>query len=181
MQAKPFTPVKLICGIISSKEHYFKTAEHKLREMFGVFDLESPFFEFTYTDYYESQMGKELKRKFLSFEQLIRPEKLSEIKVKTNSLEIGLKEELKVNLRAVNLDPGFLSPSAIVMATVKDFAHRIPLQNGIYAHLELQFTKTGTKTLEWTYPDFRSKKYHEFFLVVRKIYLAQLRNVKCEK
>jgi hypothetical protein len=37
------------------------------------------------------------------------------------------------------------------------------------------FLKTGVKTLDWTYPDFRSDHYWRFFLDVRKVYLSQLR------
>jgi len=62
------------------------------------------------------------------------------------------------------------------MATAKDFAHRIPLQHGIYAHLELLFSKKGVKVLDWTYPDFRSEEYQSFFREARKIYLEQLKS-----
>lgn len=177
-EIKPFSPVKFICGIISSQELFFKTSEDLLVKMFGSIDLESPFFDFTFTDYYESQMGKNLKRKFVSFEQLSLPEKLSEMKLQTNTLEERIRREFNVNFRAVNLDPGYLNSSSLVIATAKDFSHRIPLQLGIYAHLELLFTKTGCKTLDWTYPDFRTEGYQKFFLEVRKIYLSQLKIVK---
>ena len=75
----------------------------------------------------------------------------------------------------MNLDPGILTSSALIMATTKNFAHRVPLSGGIYAHLEFLFTKTGVKTLDWTYPDFRGQGYQDFFLNVRKIYLDQFR------
>ncbi|MGB9894061.1 MAG: DUF4416 family protein, partial [Candidatus Saccharicenans sp.] len=72
-------------------------------------------------------------------------------------------------------DPGYLTASALIMATTKDFAHRIPLNQGIYAHLEMLFQKKGVKLLEWTYPDFQQSGYQEFFLRVREVYLAQLK------
>lgn len=180
-ETKPFSPVKLICSIISSRELFFKTAEDYLFQTFGPIDLKSPLFEFNFTDYYEKQMGKNLKRKFISFDPLYLPEKLSEIKVKTNTLEEKIREELKVSYRAVNLDPGYLTPSALITATAKDFAHRIPLRLGIYAHLELLFSKKGARTLEWTYPDFKTEGYQKFFLEVRKIYLEQLKRVKSKE
>ena len=122
-------------------------------------------------------MGKNLKRKFLSFASLISPEKLSEIKLRTNELEEEIRDELKEGRRVVNLDPGYLTQSALIMATAKDFAHRIPLQQGIYAHLELLFSKKSFKTLDWTYPDYRAEEYHNFFMEVRRIYLSQLANL----
>ncbi|HNT01572.1 MAG TPA: DUF4416 family protein, partial [Candidatus Saccharicenans sp.] len=60
----------------------------------------------------------------------------------------------------------------------KDFAHRIPLTDGIYAHLELLLAKEKARTLNWTYPDFYQPGYQQFFLEVRKIYLNQLRRLR---
>jgi len=173
----PFSPAKLICGMIASKETSFKKAEKRLVQLYGPVDLSSPLFIFNYTDYYEKQMGKNLKRKFLSFASLISPEKLGEIKLRANELEEEIREELKEGRRVVNLDPGYLTQAALIMATAKDFAHRIPLQQGIYAHLELLFSRKGFKTLDWTYPDYRTEKYHEFFMEVRRIYFSQLANL----
>jgi len=174
-QAKPFTPAKLICGMISGREDAFRTGEERLVERFGPIDLRSPLFPFAATDYYEKEMGPALKRGFLSFERLVPPDGLSAIKLQTNALEGEIRAAAGADARVVNLDPGILTSSALIMATTKNFAHRVPLSGGIYAHLELLFTKTGVKTLDWTYPDFRSEHYWRFFLDVRKIYLDQLR------
>ena len=176
-EIKPFSQVKLICGIIASKVTFFKKAEERLVQFNGSVDLTSPLFIFNYTDYYEKQMGKNLKRKFLSFTSLISPEKLGEIKLRTIELEEEIREELKEGRRVVNLDPGYLTQAAVIMATAKDFAHRIPLQQGIYAHLELLFSKKSFKTLDWTYPDYRTEEYHKFFMEVRQVYLFQLANL----
>jgi hypothetical protein len=177
-EPKPFSQVKLICGIIASNEAVFKMAEESLVQLYGSVDTKSPLFVFNFTDYYEKQMGKNLKRKFLSFSRLIPPEKLGEIKLRTNGLEEEIREELKVGNRIVNLDPGYLTQAALIMATAKNFAHRIPLQQGIYAHPELLFgKKKDAKTLGWTYPDFRTEEYHKFFMEVRQIYLSQVGNL----
>lgn len=172
---KPFAAVKLICGMMASRESVFQSAADKLIRLYGVPDSESPMFSFDITDYYEKQMGKNLKRKFMSFERLIEPEKLSDIKRQTNRLEEAIREELQSSRRVVNLDPGYLTSSALIMATAKDFSHRIPLQNGIYAHLEFLFGKNDIRILDWTYPDFRSEGYRQYFLEVRRNYLGQLR------
>ncbi|MEA3420155.1 MAG: DUF4416 family protein [Acidobacteriota bacterium] len=174
VEAKPFNSVKLICGIIASEKTIFDLAEKHLIRLYGKLDHSSAFFRFDFTDYYEKQIGKNLKRKFLSFAYLYSPEMLSEIKLRTNKLEEEMNEELNAKHRIVNLDPGYLTSSALIMATAKDFSHRIPLKKGIYGHLELLFGKKTVRTLEWTYPDFRTEKYHEFFINVRKIYISQL-------
>ena len=177
-EPKPFSTVKLICGIIASEEMFFKRAQERLVELYGPLDLTSQLFEFDFTDYYEKQMGQNLKRKFVSFSNLISPEDLSEIKIRTNALEEEIKEEFKAGKRIVNLDTGFLTASALIMATAKDFAHRIPLQHGIYAHLELLFGKNDVRPLSWTYPDFETEGYQMFLLDVRRIYLSQIQSQK---
>jgi hypothetical protein len=174
-EAKPFVPVKYICGIIASRDSIFKEAESRLCPLLGTVDSRSPLFDFNLTRYYESQMGKDLKRGFLSFATLQRPERLAEIKLETNKLEERMSLEIKSSIRVVNLDPGYLTRSGLIMATAKDFSHRIPLQNGIYAHLELLFSKSKLRILEWTYPDFQREDYQRFFLEVRGIYLKQLK------
>jgi hypothetical protein len=150
-------------------------AEKGLASLYGRIDLKSPMFPFDFTDYYERQMGKNLQRKFLSFGRLIAPERLGKIKRETNRLEIQLQNEMQAESRIVNLDPGYLTTASLIMATAKNFAHRIPLENGIYAHLEFLFGKEEVRCLEWTYPDFENKRYHAFFLEVRRIYLTQLK------
>jgi hypothetical protein len=173
--AKPFPPVKLICGIIASKTKVFAQTHECLEDEFGPVDLASPLYPFTYTDYYEKQMGSGLKRQFLSFQDLISPDQLSRVKSRTNELEDTLRTNSAAEKRVVNIDPGYLTASALIMATTKDFSHRIPLQNGIYGHLELQFLKKDIKVLSWTYPDFRTELYHGYLWDVRKTYLSQLR------
>ncbi len=175
-EPKPFTLVKLVCGIIYSEDSFLKEGQERLVEYAGPIDRRSPVFEFRFTDYYAREMGPCLRRLFVSFSRLIQPESLSDIKLHTNSVERDLGPVSPAGRpRVINLDPGYLTPSALIMATAKDFSHRIPLQDGIYAHLELMFTKGGVRFLDWTYPDFRTSGYGEFFLAVRKSYLSQVK------
>lgn len=176
-EPKAFPPAKLVCGIIASKDRYFKRAEERLVGLYGPLDLSSPLFEFVFTDYYEKEMGQNLKRRFLSFVDLRAPEELSKIKIQTNALEQEIREEMKADRRVLNLDPGLLTASALIMATAKDFSHRIPLKDGIYAHLEFLFGKKDIRRLDWTYPDYETEGYQQFFLEVRQIYLSQVKNI----
>jgi len=166
---------KLICGLIARLDDAFTKGEEHLVGLLGPSDSASPFFDFDITDYYEKQMGTGLKRRFLSFVELRNPDEISDIKIETNRLESRLKKEFRSESRIINIDPGYLTASALIMGTAKDFSHRIPLQKGIYAHLELLFRKTEIITLDWTYPDFKNKGYQKFFWEVRKKYLNQLR------
>lgn len=171
---KPFSPVKLVCGVIAARDPFFDLAVRRLEEIFGSADARSPRCAFDLTDYYEKQMGPGLARMFLSFDRLIRPEDLSDIKLRTNALEREVQVHFHEERRIVNLDPGYLTSAALVMATAKDFSHRIPLQKGIYAHLEFLFHQNGHQSLSWTYPDLRGDRYKAFFLEVREIYTSQL-------
>jgi len=174
----PFRPVKLICGIIASRPKVFKRSEEHLVHFHGPLDSESPMVDFSSTDYYQKEMGEDLKRKFLSFEKLISPEDLSGIKIRTNGLEQKIRDEFKAEHRIVNLDPGYCTPSALFLGTTKDFAHRVALRQGIYAHLEFLFGKDDVRVLSWTYPDYQTDAYKKFFLEVRKKLLRQLREEK---
>jgi len=175
-EAKSFEKRKLIIGLMAGKPQVFQEAEKELKDLFGPLDLESREFDFTYTDYYSKQMGGvSLSRKFLSFEKLIDPEALSEIKITTNHLEDKLRKKHLSSHRVVNIDPGILNSSSLIMATVKDFAHRVPLNQGIYGHLELLFGKGEVRPVDWTYPDFKDETYHSFLLKVRKKYLCQVK------
>jgi len=176
-EVKPFVPVKLIVGIISSLEAAKAMAEEALKAVYGPADLRSGVYSFNLTDYYNQQMGQGLDRYFLSFARLVPPDSLSDIKVRTNALEEELRNALTPERRVVNIDPGILTGSALIMATTKDFAHRIPLRHGIYAHLELLFAKKTVRLLPWTYPDFQNEDYQRFFLEVRRIYLGQLKSL----
>ncbi|HEX9901970.1 MAG TPA: DUF4416 family protein [Acidobacteriota bacterium] len=178
-ETRPFDNVKYITGLIYSDDSILERAVFELEKTLGTVEARSPRFNFDLTDYYAAEMGaSSLKRLFVSFSDLRSPEELSNIKLKTNALEEEIRLALGLSHRPVNIDPGYLTAAALIMATAKDFSHRIPLRDGIYAHLELMFIKQGVRCLEWTYPDFRQPNYHDFFLGVRKSYLSQLKEVK---
>ena len=174
-QPRGFLPVKLICGVIYKEEGLYEEAKTRLEAEWGRVDSESPAFPFDLTGYYEDEMGGGLVRRFVSFESLVPPESLPAAKLWAIELESMIRQERGVTGRPANIDPGYLTASAVVMATAKDFAHRIPLAKGIYAHLEFLFTRTGVKMLDWTYPDLRREPPQAYFRNVREIYLRQLR------
>jgi hypothetical protein len=175
-QPRAFAPVKLVCGVIYGDASLYDRARALLVDAHGPIDSESPVSDFDLTAYYEKAMGPGLKRRFMSFVRLAAPDRLADIKVGTNRLEEKIRQEHGGSPRAVNIDPGYLTASALVMATAKDFSHRIPLAHGIYAHLEFLFTKTDVRFLEWTYPDMRRDVLRRFFLDLRRTYLEQLRS-----
>jgi hypothetical protein len=174
-QIKNAEPVKMLVGLLAARKELFDAVRMRLEQVWGPVDLQSEIMDFDYTRYYDNEMGRPLYRRFLSFEKRIDPGLLSGIKVATNALE----DELAVNgRRQVNIDPGYLTPAKLVLATTKDRAHRIYLGKGIYAEVTLLYQGGAFRELPWTYPDYRSEKYRAFFTRVREICLRQQKEVE---
>ena len=146
-------PVKLFIGFIFKNEPALNRAEDILKKRFGKIDFSSAILPFLYTSYYEREFGKDLKRKFISFGNLIPPQRLSRIKLITNKIEAKLSADTG---RLINIDPGYLDLSKLILASTKDFAHRIYLDKGIYAEITLCYQDKSFRSREWTYPDYRS-------------------------
>lgn len=170
-------PVKLFVGILSCKETLIENVENLLVKRFGKVDLKSEIFPFNFTDYYCNEMGPNISRQFLSFKTLINPAELSAIKIWTNKLEDEIKKKIKMDVeRPINLDPGYLTHCNLILASTKDYYHRIYLQDGIYAEVTLFYQYEVYKNLPWTYPDFQTDKYKNFFLNVRTLYAEDISN-----
>ena len=165
------TPVKLICGFIFSDKELLNKAFSKLSHKFGKVDFESEIMNFDYTDYYEKEMGGNLKRCFISFKRLVYPYKLSSIKRFANNLETKLSIKGK---RKINIDPGYLNSSKLVLATTKDYSHRVYLSRGIFAEVTLSFQGVSFKPWQWTYPDYKTEAYLQIFNQIRSNYLNQI-------
>ncbi len=166
-----FNRVNLFTGIIFNERIDPVDLVSQLENKFSRVDLRSDVLKFDFTDYYYPEMGNSLYRQFISFEELIFPEKLPEIKLLTNKIENDLSESGK---RMVNLDPGYLSDANVIIATTKNYYQRVPLTNGIYAQMEYVLKGKDLKTLEWTYPDFRSEDYKEFFRNMIPLYKKKI-------
>lgn len=163
-------PVKLFAGLLSGDPDLLRRARQLLTRRFGPVDLESDLWPFDQTDYYEAEMGPDLQRCFLSFETLIAPDHLAEIKLGTNAVEQEIAEAclLPDIPRPVNIDPGYIELTKLVLATTKDRGHRIYLGHRIYAEVTLQYTAGAWQPLPWTYPDYTRPEYHAFFVKVRE-------------
>lgn len=168
-------PVKLFIGLISNDIYLFEEIAKVLAKRFGSIDLKSPYFDFTHTEYYTDEFGKNLLRQFITFKKFIQPQHLVQIKILTNKIE---KKYSKDGNRRINIDPGYLDLGKVILATTKDYSHRIFLKNGIYAEVTLYFKKDGFLAWPWTYPDYRSSEYIDFFNKLRKLYHDQIRHAR---
>ncbi len=167
-----FTPEKLIVGVLSTRLDRHSELEAELVSAFGEMEATYGPYPFTFTDYYEPEMGPDIQRMFYVCKELVSPGSLSTIKRTTDTIEELFTEE---GNRKINLDPGILSRDRFILATTKDRGHRIPLQDGIYGEVTLIYMNKGFQSLAWTYTDFKTEEYRNLLAVIRKSYLKQLR------
>ena len=165
-------PAKLIASIFTASEELLEEAKVRLSQEFGPIDYESELLPFDHTAYYAAEFGENLKRRFVSFEELVHPGELAEIKLLTNALEMEWVVEGK---RRINIDPGYGSYSKLVLATTKNHAHRIYLGQGIYAEVTLHFRDGTFRAWPWTYPDYASPPLIAIFNEIRGLHVRQLR------
>ncbi|WP_084502903.1 DUF4416 family protein [Desulfatirhabdium butyrativorans] len=176
-EPKPPDPAKLVIGVFLRDASRFAAIFDVLIEQFGPVDILSRWFPFDFTAYYASEMGKPLFRRMMSFNGTIDPDCLAQIKLKTNEIETALQQEGR---RTVNIDPGYLLRERFVLATGKNFAHRISIGKGIYADLTLIFQRGDFQTLAWTYPDYAQENVIGFLRKVRNKYIFDLKHRKID-
>ena len=169
-------PVKLIFGILGCNEQAINAAAEMIKGEFGKCDLESPIWPFNHTEYYTQETGKEILKKFITVEKLIMPDKLAAIKHKTNKMEKALAAAIECEVsRPVNIDPGYIEPSKLVLASTKNFSHRIYVGKKIWAEVTLIYSKGQWKSFDYTFPDHKEERYHGFFSQTREKLVQQLR------
>jgi len=177
-EPRPPTAAMLIASIIfppaadTPESQELHGAISSLEEEFGPVDLRSPPLVFDHTAYYDREMGTPLCRVLMSFARLVERERLADIKLFTNALE---KRHSKAGRRRVNIDPGLLTVENLILATGKNFTHRIYLQKGIYAEVTLIYQKGGFVTLPWTYPDYGSAEIRALLTAMRARLIASLK------
>ncbi len=142
-------------------------ARDKIKKVFGKTDFESSALDFNCTDYYAQEMGNNLKRRFVSFSKLIPISELYRIKLYANRLE---SKYMHGKRRLINIDPGYLDKAKLVLATAKDYAHRIYLHKGIFAEIALTYRGNSFSANDWSYPDYRSSAYIDIFNQIRALY-----------
>ncbi|MBU0930136.1 MAG: DUF4416 family protein [Nanoarchaeota archaeon] len=162
---KPFKPkkVKLFIGLMYKDKNILNKIIKLLENKFG-FIQDSIEYDFNYTNYYENEFGKDLKKRFIVFKNSINPELLVNIKLFTNNIENKFS---KNNKRLINIDPGYLNKQKLILASAKERYNRIYLKKGIYADLTYFFNKNNCILLRNTFPDFKNKQVQKFFIKIK--------------
>jgi hypothetical protein len=164
---RTFNPVKLFVGVLASEERQLPEVESRLTAEYGPIDLRSPVIP-----------EDHILRMFFSFEHLVDAERLPDIKHWTNNLESETSLEKAGSVkRPVNLDPGYLEHSKVILASTKNFYHRMYLGRGIFGEVTMHFRHQVWEFFPWTYSDYQSEAYQNFFLELRGLYRAQLKTM----
>ncbi|MFH0793889.1 MAG: DUF4416 family protein [bacterium] len=168
-------PVKLFFALTVSEAALFETIESRLALEYGPIDWRTEPFAFNHTGHYEKEMGPNLVKKIFSVTSLMLMPELAEVKIHTNRVEnLFLNDR---GGRRINLDPGYLSLCKVVLATTKDYDHRIYVGGGIFEEVTLTYKKEGGfQPWPWTYPDYRAPKTLSAFNALRELYREQLKN-----
>ena len=159
----------MFVGALFSNEDHYLEAYRDLQAAFGDAIMETPSIRWDYSDHYREEMGEPLFRRFIFFKCLIEPDVLPRIKLLTNDLELKLTTNGK---RKINLDPGYLTLAKIVLASTKDYSHRIYLKDGIFAEVTLIFSKHEGNFIANinTYNDYKDERFIKFFSLARELF-----------
>ncbi len=164
--------VKLIAGLFYQDPNIYDQAKQNLIQSFGNIDFESDEYDFNeFTDYYESEMGKNLKKRIISFKILIDRDTLADIKQKSNNIEDDLA---KNNKRIINIDTGYLTQHNIILASAKQMPHKVSIGKGYFGDVVLTYSNNDYYHYFKTFMDHKSRKVKEIYKKIREIYISQI-------
>ena len=162
---------KFFCGILINNSINIDEINSILSDEFGEMETISEIFNFTETDYYFKEMGN-VKRYWVVFKDEKSIEDLSIIKKNANKIEDRFLTDKNRN---VNLDPGYLTAAKVVLASTKNFTHRIYVGNDIFAEVTLYYKKGTFREWPWSYADYKSEYGIKFFNNIRKEYMISIK------
>lgn len=154
-------------GLLAAGAELLALAEQAIEQELAAPQLRSPDIPFDFTNYYTAELGSPLIRRWVCLAGLFVPERLADIKRRTCIIESRLSDN--AGRRRVNIDPGILTLHSLILASHKDYAHRVPLGQGTYAEITLLFRNGRWHPLQWTYPDYRSAACHEWLTSCREL------------
>jgi hypothetical protein len=156
----------LFLGALHADLRIFDEAVRILTEQFGEIFLTSPAVPWDHSSHYREELGWPILRQFIFFSSVIDTGLLADVKLKTIEIEDSLSDGGK---RRINLDPGYITLAKVVLASTKNYSHRIYLGKGIYAEVTLIYrTNEHTYTPHlFTYTDYQDNANIDLFIKAR--------------
>ncbi|MBF0327834.1 MAG: DUF4416 family protein [Nitrospirae bacterium] len=159
--------VLFFAGVLFVDQEIYDQALIRIEESLGEVVMETPPVLWSCSSYYKDEMGGPIVRRFIFFKRLRSPEHLAESKLATNSVESFFAKDGR---RRINIDPGYIHPAKIVLASTKDYSHRIYLKDGIYAEVTLHFRNGKFEPHVNTYREFQDERNLKNFYMARRLY-----------
>jgi hypothetical protein len=156
----------LFIGALFSDSRIFDEVAPILTDNFGNILFQSSTHSWEYSGHYNRELGTPIYRTFIFFDRIIDPSTLADIKLFTNGLENIYSQSGK---RRINLDPGYLTLAKVVLASTKNYSHRIYIGKGIYAELALLHRDRQFIAMPYTYNDYKDQTYVAMFMNVRNL------------
>jgi len=161
-------PGRLIVSVIYSSRDALADSLKVIERKLGRVLYETTELPCSSQEMYREEMGDNLQRRLFSFERKTARDSLVEIKKICHKIEPQFADHVHDYLfRTVNIDPGILTPDNLVMASHREYNHRIYLRDGVFAQIELIWSQDCFMRLPWTNPDFCEDKAIEFLKRVR--------------
>jgi hypothetical protein len=161
------SPVLRICSCLTAVPTLLPRVESALEREFGAIILKSPSYLFDTSDYYEAEMGHDLKRYWYCFSELYAAESLPEFRRASGDIEERFSDKGR---RGVNLDPGYLDHGKLVLASSKEAPDKVYLGRGVWAHVCLKFRSGQFIAPDHSFPDFSDGRFDAFMLEARALY-----------
>jgi hypothetical protein len=119
--------------------------------------------------YYQKEMGPDLGRFLIVSQNSFPRSELLSAKLRSLVWENDFARDGK---RTVNIDIGFLSAENFLLATTKNYSHRIFIGKDIFADLTFEFKQGQWQSFPWSYPDYQDPEKISFLTRARERLLA---------
>lgn len=166
---------KVVLFLLTNQEALAQKVITHFEPILGPIELQSAWYPFNQSDYYEKELGKNLRRCLVSFKNIFEPHRLAELKQLAVELEHLYPSPLPSptrgegeGKRSINVDPGYVDLFKVVLASGKAGGQKVALAKDVHAYTLLRYEKGGWHPFEWTYPDFKEPTYHKDLLEIRK-------------
>ena len=193
---KKSPPSVRFVAVFSAEDRFLRIALERLEAHWGKIAALGQAFDFVESPYYlrtmlvpqppesrlpESQHDRTpraLRKQMALFADPYDPAELAADKIQSNRWERDWTEELTLSQddskRLINIDPGYLSMTKLVLASTKNREHRIYLRDGIYAEVTLAFRDQAWTSMPWTYADYQRPDVLEFLKLARRGFTSNL-------